>query len=175
MKNLLPVLFAVMSVALTASFARAGDEALQASSGLKFLESGGSSSVGDGAAAVQGGDGSQRAMKYVNGAEARTILDGDDLPAPGRRQGDALVRGVQTMQGALYGAVAGTIIGGGIGLVGGPAGVLGGAAGGAQLGAMAGMALGAGLCFLLGGKAGSGRPGVIEKSQNDLDDALKQL
>ncbi|MFI5345106.1 MAG: hypothetical protein ACHQ51_01915 [Elusimicrobiota bacterium] len=175
MKILLPVLFTVMSVAMTATLAHAGDEALKASSGLKFLESGGSSTVGDGSAAVQGGDGSQRAMRYVNGAPAKTILDGDDLPAPGRRQGDALVRGVRTMQGAIYGAVAGVIIGGGVGLIGGPAGALGGAAAGAQFGAMAGMALGAGLCFLLGGKAGSGQPGAIEKSQNDLDDALKQL
>jgi hypothetical protein len=175
MKNLLPVLFAVMSVAMTATLARAGDEALKASSGVKFLETGGSANVGEGSGAVQGGAGTGRAMKYVNGAPAKTILDGDDLPAPGRRQGDALVRGVRTAQGAMYGAVAGTLIGGGIGLFGGPAGVLGGAAGGAQLGAMAGMAIGAGLCFLLGGKSGSGKTGVLEKSQNDLDDALKQL
>jgi len=175
MKILLPMLFAALSLTLAAAHAFAGEEALKASSGLKFLESGGSPAVGDGAEAVQGGAGTARALRYINGAKAKTILDGDELPAPGRRQGDALVRGVRTAQGALYGAVVGAIVGGGAGLFGGPAGALGGAAAGAQFGAMAGMALGAGLCFLLGGKAGSGRPGAIEKSQNDLDDALKQL
>ena len=175
MKNLLPVLFAAFVLSVPAARAFAGEEALKASSGLKFLESGGSATVGDGADAVKGGAGTGRALKYVNGAEAKTILDGDEVPGPGRRQGDALVRGVRTAQGALYGAVAGAVIGGGVGLFGGPAGALGGAAGGAQLGAMAGMALGAGLCFLLGGKSGSDKPGAIEKSQNDLDDALKQL
>ncbi|MDE2512385.1 MAG: hypothetical protein KGL74_14765 [Elusimicrobia bacterium] len=150
MKTPLLLLFAALALAAPRAFA--GDEA------------------------VKGGARTARAMRYVNGAEAKTILDGDDVPGPGaRRRGDALVRGVRTAQGALYGAVAGAVIGGGIGLFGGPAGVFGGAAGGAQLGAMAGMALGAGLCFLLGGKAGSGKPGAIEKSQNDLDDALKQL
>ncbi|MDE2141553.1 MAG: hypothetical protein KGJ84_03975 [Elusimicrobia bacterium] len=171
----LSLLLLFVALTLTASRARAGDEAVKASSGLKFLETGGSTSVADGADAVKGGAGSGRALHFVNGAETKTILDGEDVPGPGHHAGDALVRGVRTAQGALYGAVAGAVIGGGVGLFGGPAGVFGGAAGGAQLGAMAGMALGAGLCFLLGGKAGSGKPGAIEKSQNDLDDALKQL
>jgi hypothetical protein len=173
MRAIYPLLLAILFLAAApVRPARADDEKDKAASGEKFLEVGGNGTAPGGTAVGAGeGNGGAKAMGQINAPEDSKGLKTGSVPAPGK--GDALGKALGATKGAVYGTVAGGVIGAVAGAVGGPAGVLGGAVTGAKFGAMAGAALGALAGFLLAGKAGDGKPGVLEQRQRALDDAMK--
>lgn len=171
MKTTLSLVIAALFLTLYVRPAHADLESDKAASGMKFLETGGRGSPGASEAAVdaRGGSGAD-ARDPVNAPASAAGLKTAAVPAPA---GDALGKAVGTAQAAVYGAVAGLVIGGVAGIVGGPMGMLGGGISGAKLGTIAGAAIGACVGFLLAGKAAERKTGLLERRQQELDDALK--